>query len=265
MEIEKNQSRITSYKSKLGSENFKAKMIIGVVTFACVYGFFADKKEISSMAILSYTLLILIAYLFVNRGLRNFKRNESFIFISKAFLNDNKVENYQREIIVSSAISIIDNAILEKDKLYLNEKSLTNVNAPEPLTGLELSQYWIARLIQKEHVASAKLEYNSLDINYILSIQERSLNYEKKENESTLRSIRSAERESIKTGKSVDDFLTKRNEEFDNSEKEKEKNKEDVKTKNTLRTIKLITGTCPHCLKKVPKLALKCPYCTADF
>jgi hypothetical protein len=265
MEIEKNQSRIISYETKLGSENFKARMIIGVVTFACVYGLFADNEEISSMAILPYTLFILIAYLFVNRGLRNFKRYESFIFISKAFLNDNKIENSQREIIVSSTIKIIDNAIIEKDKHYLNEKFLTNVNAPEPLTGLELSQYSIARLIRKEHVASAKLEYNCLDINYILLIQERSFNYEKKENESTLRSIRYAERESIKTGRSVDDFLTKRNEEFENSEKEKEKNKEEVKTKNTIRTIKLITGTCPHCLKKVPKLALKCPYCTVDF
>lgn len=265
MESDKKYSTIISYKSSLGSENKKAYTITGVVVFACIYSIYDSSNEISFEAIFFNLIFVAAAYFLSFRKLKKFKINESYIFISKAFLKDEKIEDYKKEIIYSSALKILNNAIYEKDKYYLNEKFRINVDSPEPLTGLEASQFWIARLIQKDHLITAKLEYSSLVVNHILLTQERSIKYEKMERESILRAHRSAEREANSTNKTFDEVLTKRLQKFENLEKEKEKSKEELKTKNTLSTIKLITGTCPYCLKKIPKLATKCSNCTADF
>lgn len=262
MKIEENYSRITSYKTKLGSIKMQGKMIVGIVIFVVVLAFFDKPKP---EAILVYILIVLIAYYFVNRNTQKFIRMESFIFISKACLDDHGLMNHDKEFINSTALRILEWGILEKKKIYLNDKYLLNSHEPESLTGLERDQFWIARYIQSEHIASAKLEYPSLDVDNILSIQKRSIQYKEREDASTLRGIRSAEIESEMTGKSFNEIYTLRLKEFDNSEKEKERIEQERKDRLARSSIKIVTGICPYCLKNIPKLAKKCPYCTADF
>ena len=207
-------------------------------------------------------LLLVIVGIFAIVPLKNLRKlmfHESLVFVCKTILLDNSVEDYKKDSSLRSAIYILDN----KEKYYWNESEKLNMNEPYALSMGMRDAFSILQFSSQEHIEAAKKYYPFFLEKKILKIRNRAIEFYKYEMEKEEELLDMSFKHFLRTGNANLHNTLEKN--FQDEQKKREDAKLERERDRGLKGFQLVTSRCPYCLKEIPRLATKCPHCTADL
>lgn len=261
IEILKNFTPATLKNKK---DSFFVWIVLGIVVFlisAVTIWLFDLEVTISGIAI---TLVVLFLFSFfigrkVNKEVyRDTIFYNGLIMAAKEFVADEKYR-VSHEYVADNAAKIIESRLQGVYKPVYSEYWKKEIG--DPSYG-QILCYGIATTVDDVHVDAAKVKYPPFDVKRFYLLKKEAERYFNRK--SFLLNARIAAAEEITGGDmfATAKFLSNQEEE---EEKQIRKSEDERKRKNTYKGFQIASGYCPYCFKKIPRLATKCPHCTADL
>ncbi|WNM20388.1 hypothetical protein [Flavobacterium capsici] len=210
--------------------------------------------------ILGFVFIILICFVYakINAKNRTLERTfyNSLITLGKEIIKNNSQN--------SSSVSFYLSEIIEKkinayDTEFWETKE-KEIAFPYKISRGEMYVMEIIALADEKSINSSINIYKNFDLENI-NKKRNEFNYLNNQIKTTNKLVeiqdRLVENYSKLGGENLSDYLKQEN----IAEIEQKKKQE----KNNQRNLQLVAGICPNCLTKIPRLASKCPNCTADL
>lgn len=216
-----------------------------------------NSQNIRSIFIPILSVAPLLISILLEREKRRVKFINNLILLGKRAYLDTNFDTYKKSNVISATSSLI-RCITKAGHLekYSWEKS-DNFHG---YSRGDIEIFTIVENVGQKHIDALLLEYPNFNIKLFENYKEKVDDYkDKAKRRFELESLEqsSLELESKITGISTEEILYNRDRE-QRREEEKESNKND-------KGFQIATGMCPFCFKSVPRLARKCPHCTADL
>lgn len=256
------KEQILNYKIKdvnFYKFNYIYASVISIVLIIFVSFFSKFENNISDNIILIFTILFFIAIFFIYAKINGNNRTKDRFFFNSIIIlgqeiiktNKNSIDYYLSEIIEKKINSY------NQEFWEVKEKEM---GYPNKISKGDFYVFEIISLANEENINSSIEKYENFDLKTI-NEKRGELNYFNGEIKNRNKLVDIQE-------KLVENYSKLGGENLSNYLEQEEKNEIEQKKKqikNNQRNLQLVAGICPNCLTKIPRLASKCPNCTADL
>ena len=239
---------------------YASVMSLLIILFVIFFVKFDTEFSNNIAPILGIVFIILISFAYAKINAKN-KTIERYFYNSLITLGKEIIKNSSQN---SSSIAFYLSEIIEKkinayDTEFWETKE-KEIGFPYKISKGEMYVLKIAALADEQSINSSISIYKNFDLESI-NKKRSEYNYLNSEIKKTNRLVeihnKLEENNSKLGGENLSNYLEQ--------EKATEIAQKEKQEKNNQRNLQLVAGICPNCLTKIPRLASKCPNCTADL
>ncbi len=267
------RDEILKYKVKTPCYECNGTVTVALFSIFLILGCYSlieDTRSVVEYVLLGLLMLAILGicifgvYKLVVKAKKERQFFNSIVILSQEILRDSE-QKKSHDYITLSASFIIEYRLEKYDRDWWEEKEYESISAPYRTSSGDRDVICIVNLANDENFRVAKQNYSEFTWDRLKEERKKAKTYFSSIKKNNEKRWASAEREGKRSGVKAYDIIDELDDNWDKRQKKEKEKRKIADERAELAAIQIASGRCRFCQKKIPRLARKCPYCTADL